>query len=224
MRVLIVEDNRPLSDWLARTLAHDRYVVDCAYDGLQADDLLASETFDLVILDLALPRMQGNEILARLRRRKNDVPVLILSANNTLAGRVGGLDVGADDYLAKPFEIEELEARMRALLRRSGHQKNPVLECGKLRYDTNTRIFSVDSTELSLTPREHTVLEALMTRLGKTVSKRGLATTMCTIDDDVTEDAIEIYVHRLRRKLEASDSVIITLRGLGYLMKQRDAH
>ena len=222
MRILLVEDNQLLSEWLAKALRQARYVVDCMLDGVQADSALAAETYDLVILDLGLPRLGGQEILRRLRARGSDVPVIVLTANNSLEGRVGSLDVGADDYLAKPFELVELEARVRALLRRSG-KKNPQIVCGNLVYDSNRKTFLVGDAHLDLTPREHAVLEALITRLGKTVSKRALVATLCTLDADISQDAIEIYVHRLRKKLDSSDAHIVTLRGLGYLLKQRDA-
>ena len=143
MRILLVEDNRPLSEWLARTLQKDRYVIECAYDGADAHARLLSERYDLVILDLELPGLAGDEVLRRLRARDNNVPVLILSARDTLAGRVAGLDSGADDYMGKPFEVAELEARIRVLLRRHANHKNPVLRCGALGYDSNTRLFSL---------------------------------------------------------------------------------
>jgi len=219
MRILLVEDNRPLSEWLSRTLQRDRYAVDCAYDGEEANYLLRTQTYDLVILDLALPRMEGEEVLRRLRKRDDNVPVLILTARDTLQGRINGLDGGADDYMAKPFDVAELEARIRVLLRRSANHKNPVLRCGNLAYDSNTRIFSVEQKALALTPREHALLETLMMKLGKTVSKPALAETLFTMDESVSPDAIEIYVHRLRKKLQSSDASIITLRGLGYLLK-----
>ncbi|PNS08700.1 response regulator [Solilutibacter silvestris] len=223
MRILIVEDNQPLAEWLARGLRQSRYIVDCLHDGAQADHVLSLETYDLVVLDLGLPRLGGQDVLRRLRARGNDVPVIILTANNSLEGRIGGLDIGADDYLAKPFEMVELEARMRALLRRSTGKKNPTLACGTLTYDSNTQAFSIAGQDLELTPREHAVLVALVMQAGKTVSKRTLATTLATLDGEVSIDAIEIYVHRLRRKIEASDAMIATLRGLGYLLRQRDA-
>lgn len=219
MRILLVEDNRPLSEWLSRTLQRDRYAVDCAYDGEEANYVLRTQTYDLIILDLALPRMEGEEVLRRLRARDDNVPVLILTARDTLQGRINGLDGGADDYMAKPFDVAELEARIRVLLRRSANHKNPVLRCGNLAYDSNTRIFSVDQKVLALTPREHALLETLLMKLGKTVSKPALAETLFTMDESVSSDAIEIYVHRLRKKLQSSDASIITLRGLGYLLK-----
>ncbi len=221
MRILLVEDNRQLSDWLSRTLVKERYVVECAFDGDDANYRLQTQTYDLVVLDLGLPGLGGEEVLRRLRSRDNNVPVLILTASNSLQARVGGLDAGADDYMAKPFDVSELEARIRMLLRRSVNHKNPVLRCGGLALDSNTRIFSCGGNALSLTPREHSVLEVLLMKLGKTVSKQVLAESLFTVDDNTSSDAIEIYVHRLRKKLESCNVSIITLRGLGYLLEQR---
>ncbi|WP_027476895.1 response regulator [Curvibacter gracilis] len=225
MRILLVEDNRPLSEWLARTLQKDRYVIECAYDGADAHARLLSERYDLVILDLELPGLAGDEVLRRLRARDNNVPVLILSARDTLAGRVAGLDSGADDYMGKPFEVAELEARIRVLLRRHANHKNPLLRCGALGYDSNTRLFSLgegpDAAPLQLTPREHALLETLLLKQGQTVSKQALSEALFTLDDNVSPDAVEIYVHRVRKKLLGSDVAIITLRGLGYLLKSQ---
>ena len=221
MKLLLVEDNRALSEWLARTLRADKYTVECAHDGLEADALLRTETYDLVILDLALPGLDGREVLKRIRSRRNAVPVLILTAFDATRDRVEGLDFGADDYMAKPFEVHELEARIRALLRRSHQQKSPVFACASLVYDSNARTFTLAGAPLALTPREHAVLELLMMKAGKAVSKRALAESLYSLDQDVSPDAIEIYVHRLRKKLEAGDAVIVTLRGLGYLLRPR---
>ena len=221
MRILLVEDNRPLAEWLERTLRQDRYAIDCAYDGADADHLLLTQAYELIILDLELPKMHGVEVLRRLRARDNNVPVLILTANNSVQGRVQGLDAGADDYLAKPFDVAELEARIRALLRRSNQHKNPFLHCGSLRFNSNTREFAIGERPLALTPRENLVLEKLITKLGKTVSKQSLADSMAALHEDLSADAIEVYVHRLRKKLDTSDALIVTLRGLGYLLKER---
>src|SRR5712692_9185571 len=139
MRILLVEDNRPLAEWLTRTLCDNRYAVDCVYNGADADHLLRTQSYALVILDLSLPKLDGREVLKRLRTRDDNVPVLILTANNTVEGRVNGLNTGADDYMAKPFDVGELEARIRALVRRACQHKNPVLQCGSLRYNSNTR-------------------------------------------------------------------------------------
>jgi two-component system response regulator TctD len=223
MRILLVEDNRPLSEWLALTLHRENYTVDCVYNGEDADHLLLTQQYDLVVLDISLPKLNGDKVLQRLRARNNNVPVLILTANNSLEGRVGGLNTGADDYLAKPFGVSELEARIRALLRRSSQHPNPILQCGSLIYDSNSRIFTLAGKQLSLTRREQAVLEILMAKMGKTVSKQALAESLFAMAEEASPDAIEVYIHRLRKKLEHGDAAIITLRGLGYLLKQHHA-
>lgn len=220
MRILLVEDNKALADWLRRTLRKEHYTVDWIDNGADADFVLRSESYSLVILDLALPKLDGKEVLKRLRARNDSTPVLILTANNTIQSRVSELDQGADDYMAKPFEVEELEARIRVLLRRSSKLANPLVVCGDLQYDTNTREFKLGQKSLALTPREHAVLEVLITKAGTTVSKQALAQSLFSIDEEVSADAIEIYVHRLRKKLEKSVATIVTLRGLGYLLRE----
>ncbi|MFG1183295.1 MULTISPECIES: response regulator [Xanthobacter] len=219
MRLLLVEDNHELADWLAKILRRDNFVVDVLNDGEAADQALALETYDLVILDLGLPGMGGMQLLKRLRSRANAVPVIILTANASLDGRVAGLDEGADDYLAKPFDIAELEARIRVQLRRSARRPDPVITCGTLAFDTNTRLFRLGAEPLALTPREHAVLEALLIKAGQTVSKAQLSQSIFGLDDLADPSAIEIYVHRLRKKLEGADVRIVTLRGLGYLLQ-----
>ena len=222
MRILVVEDNTELAQWLARTLRQEQYTVDCIGNGLDADFALKSEQYNLVILDLALPKLEGREVLRRLRARQDPTPVLVLTANNTIQSRVSELDQGADDYMAKPFEIEELEARIRMLLRRSSGLHNPLIVCGDLSFDTNTREFQIAKTPLALTPRERSVLEMLVRKTGTTVSKHALAQSLFSLNDDASTDAIEIYVHRLRKKLEHCSAKIITLRGLGYLLRQAE--
>ncbi len=222
MRLLLVEDSPELSVWLAKALTSARYSVDCAADGAQAVGLLRTEDYDVVILDLGLPRVDGHEVLRRLRASRNKVPVLVLTANTSLQARVGSLDLGADDYLAKPFELGELEARLRSLIRRSRGHAEPVIRCGRLRYDSGTRTFEVDGRPLVLTPREGALLEALILKAGRTMSKESLAASLYALDADASLDAIEIYVHRVRRKIEGSDAVIVTLRGLGYILKGQD--
>jgi len=219
MRLLLVEDNLELADWLARILRRGNFVVDVLHDGEAADQALLLETYDLVILDLTLPSMSGMELLRRVRRRGETVPVIILTANANVDGRVAGLDQGADDYLAKPFDIAELEARIRVQLRRSARRPTPVISCGTLAFDTNTRLFQIGAVPLALTPREHAVLEALLLKAGKTVSKSQLSQTIFGLDDLADPSTVEIYVHRVRRKLEGSDVRIVTLRGLGYLLQ-----
>lgn len=222
MRILVVEDNVELAQWLGRTLRREQYTVDCINNGADADFALQSEKYDLIILDLALPKLDGKEVLRRLRARKNPTPVLVLTANNTVQSRVSELDQGADDYMAKPFEIEELEARIRVLLRRSSGQPSPLMTCGDLDYNTNTREFQIAQQPLALTPRERAVLEVLIHQRGSTVTKNALAQSLFSLDEDVSTDAIEIYVHRLRKKIDSSSAKIITLRGLGYLLRQVD--
>jgi two-component system, OmpR family, response regulator TctD len=219
MRILVVEDNVELASWLSRTLRKDGYTVDCIHNGLDADFALKTEVFDLVVLDLALPGLGGLDILKRLRGRRVQTPVLVLTANNTLQSRVSGLDQGADDYLAKPFAIEELEARIRVLVRRSAGHASALLSCGDLVYDSNTREFQLAGSALTLTPRERAVLEVLLRKSGATVSKHVLAQSLFALDENFSVDAIEIYVHRVRKKLERSTAKIMTIRGLGYLLR-----
>jgi two-component system response regulator TctD len=220
MRLLLVEDNRTLAEWLARTLRKQQYAVDAVDNGADADALLHTEAYDLVLLDLSLPRLDGHEVLRRLRERGSGIPVLVLTADNTVRRRVIELDHGADDYVAKPFDVEELEARIRVLLRRSAHVSNPQIACGDLAYQCATREFTLAERPLSLTPRERAVLEVLVLKAGRTVSKAVLGQSLPSSDEGVSSDAIEIYVHRLRKKLEGSDATIVTLRGLGYLLRQ----
>ena len=219
MRILVVEDNVELAQWLERTLRKERYTVDCVRDGAEADAALRSEKYDLVILDLALPKLDGKEVLRRLRARQDATPVLVLTANNTIQSRVSELDRGADDYMAKPFEIEELEARIRMLLRRSCGQANPLISCGDLSFNMNTREFLIGQQPLALTPRERAVLEMLVRQAGTTVTKQALAQSLFSLNEDLSTDAIEIYVYRVRKKLESSSTKILTLRGLGYLLR-----
>jgi two-component system, OmpR family, response regulator TctD len=219
MRILVVEDNAELAQWLGRTLRKEQYAVDCIDNGLDADFALRTEQYNLVILDLALPGMDGAEVLRRLRARRDPTPVLVLTANNTVQSRVAGLDEGADDYMAKPFEIEELEARIRVLLRRSSGQAAPLIACGDLSFNTNTREFQISGQSLALTPRERAVLEVLVRKSGSSVTKQALAQSLFSLDEDASTDAIEIYVHRLRKKLEHCSAKIMTLRGLGYLLR-----
>lgn len=222
MRILLVEDHIELSRWLAKALRDAHLTVECAHNGADADSLLLTQDYALVILDLTLPRMDGLEVLKRMRARGSRTPVLILTARGGLADRVSGLNMGADDYLAKPFELEELEARVKALLRRSQSQETVTVACGALNFDTVSRTFTYGGELLALTPREHAVLEALIVRQGHTVPKEKLFQQVFSLDDNASVDAIEIYIHRLRKKLEHEGPgrvSITTLRGLGYLLQ-----
>jgi len=219
MRLLIVEDNRELASWLGKALRQAQYVVDIAYDGEDAEHMLKVAAYSIVILDLSLPKMDGLTLLKRLRQSGNKVPVIILTANASLDGRVAGLDSGADDYLAKPFEIAELEARIRAAVRRGHDHAAPEIAVGDLLFDGGTRQVYLAGEALALTPREHAVLEHLMMKAGTTVTKTTLSESVFGFDDLADTSAIEIYVHRVRKKLEGSTVQIATLRGLGYLLR-----
>jgi two-component system OmpR family response regulator len=220
MRILIVEDDPVLSDGLIRSLRSSDYAVDFATDGAAADHILSAGSFDLVILDLGLPRLEGYEVLRRLRRRGSKTPVLILTALDSLEDRVKGLDQGADDYLTKPFDLPELEARVRALIRRGQSGGGSLLSHGTLTLDTAGRRASLAGEPLELSAREIGVLEVLMLRSGRVVNKDQLAEELYGWDEEVSANAIEVYVHRLRRKLEPAGVTIRTIRGLGYLLEK----
>jgi two-component system response regulator TctD len=228
MRILLVEDHMELSRWLAQALRGSRLTVESAANGADADALLHTQDYALVLLDLTLPKMDGLEVLRRLRARggvRGKTPVIILTARGGLDERVQGLNLGADDYLAKPFELAELEARVKALLRRSQGNEALVHQCGALSFDTVTRMFSYAGSALALTPREHAVLEALISRCGRAVSKEKLFDEVFALEDDANLDAIELYIHRVRKKLESSApgaAAITTLRGIGYLLQPRE--
>ncbi|MDC8785341.1 response regulator [Roseateles koreensis] len=219
MRLLLVEDSEKLSTLLKKALQQGGYAVDCSMDGLEADFLLATQRYDAVVLDLSLPGMDGLDVLARLRERNNKTPVLALTARGELEDRVKGLNMGADDYLAKPFDLVELEARLHALIRRAHGGGAPVLNLGPLAYESSGRLFTLKGEKLLLRPKEHAVLEALMLRAGKAVSKSQLYEHVFSIDDNTGQDVVEIYIHRLRRQLAHSGVAIVTLRGLGYVLE-----
>ena len=220
MRILIVEDDPVLADGLTRSLRAADYAVDCAVDGSKADHVLAAQNYDLVILDLGLPKLDGFEVLRRMRRRSSQIPVLVLTARDTLEDRVKGLDLGADDYLTKPFDLPELEARVRALIRRGQAGGSSQLTHGALVLDTAGRRATLNGEPLELSARELGVLEVLMLRSGRVVNKEQLAEQLYGWDEEVGANAIEVYVHRLRRKLDPAGVVIRTIRGLGYLLEK----
>jgi two-component system, OmpR family, response regulator len=220
MRILIAEDDTNLAEGLTRTLRLAGYAVDCVKSGVEADGAVLSGGFDLLILDLGLPKMSGLEVLQRLRARQLKVPVLILTAMDGVRDRVRGLDLGADDYLAKPFALEELEARVRALTRRGHAGSATVLHHGDLTYDQVGRVAEIRGEKLDLSAREMALLEILLQRAGRMVSKEQLVDHLCEWGEEVSANAIEVYVHRLRRKLEAGGVKIVTVRGVGYSMER----
>jgi two-component system OmpR family response regulator len=220
MRILIVEDDSVLADGLTRTLRHADYAVDNAANGVDADHVLAAQSYDLVILDLGLPGLDGFEVLRRMRRRSSGVPVLVLTARDALEDRVKGLDLGADDYMIKPFDLPELEARVRALIRRGQSGGASQLTHGALVLDTAGRRATLAGDPLDLSARELGVLEVLMMRTGRVVGKEQLAEQLYGWDEEVGPNAIEVYVHRLRKKLEPAGVNIRTIRGLGYLLEK----
>ena len=218
MRILLAEDDAELGDAIASHLKRHGHAVDWLRDGVAADTALRAQRFDVVILDLGLPRMAGRAVLEKMRDRRDATPVLIVTAQDALVDRVAGLDAGADDYLVKPFALAELDARVRALIRRSqGHDRNVVTH-GALSFDAATRTASVGGERLDLSLREVAVLELLLRHAGRVTGKEQLQEHLCTFDDDVSPNAIEVYVHRLRRKLEPAQVKIVTVRGLGYCL------
>jgi two-component system OmpR family response regulator len=219
MRIFIVEDDLVLADGLKNSLMQSGYAVDLATTGADADNILTYQTFDLVLLDLGLPKLNGFEVLKRLRSRGSKVPVLILTANNDLDDRVKGLDLGADDYLSKPFILAELEARVRALIRRGHAGGSALITVGKLQLDTANHAATYDDQSLNLSARELAVLEILMQKAGKVVNKEQMLEKLCNFDEDISDNALEVYLHRLRKKLDYGDINIRTIRGLGYMLE-----
>ena len=214
MRILLVEDHVELSRWVGRALEQARYTVERSMNGADADARLATETYDLVILDLSLARMDGLEVLRRLRDRGSRVPVLIVTARSDVSDRVRGLDLGADDYLAKPFHMEELLARIRAQVRRaSGHAKAEI-ECGPLRLDTKTARVTLDGQPIKLTSHEYRLLAYLLHHNGRVVSRTELVEHLYEQDFDRDSNTIEVFIGRLRKKIPPD--MIVTIRGLGY--------
>lgn len=222
MKLLLIEDDPQLSLWLANLLREQDFVVDQVEDGDAADRLLQQARYDVVLLDLNIPGLSGKGVLRRLRERRDDVPVLVLTATASLDQKVLCLEIGADDYLVKPVEVRELVARIKALVRRQVPGKANDIACGDLLYDLRTRQFTLAGAALALPPRERTLLETLMLKMGSTVSKPTLVDAIFGLDDEPSVDAVDLYVHRLRRKLEAAQATIITLRGVGYLLRTRD--
>ncbi|MDZ4200694.1 MAG: response regulator transcription factor [Gallionella sp.] len=219
MRILIAEDDEVLADGLSGSMRQSGYAVDRVGTGQEADSILrGGQPYDLVILDIGLPQMDGFTVLRNLRERSHQVPVIILTARDSVGDRVKGLDLGADDYLVKPFSLQELEARVRALLRRGQCGTNPMLCCSALSFDSVGRRAAIDGQPLELTSREVSLLEALMLRAGKVVSKDQLLERLYSYSEEASSNAIEVYMHRLRKKIAPAGVSIRTIRGLGYII------
>lgn len=216
MRLLLVEDDPLLGDGVRVGLQQSGFVVDWVKDGQAARLALQAGAYALVVLDLGLPRLSGTDLLKWLRGSGNDTPVLILTARDTVADRINGLDSGADDYLIKPFDLDELGARIRALLRRAGGRAAPLIVHGKLEIDPATRQVTLAGKPVELSPREYAILLALLEGAGRALSREQLEQSLYGWGDEVESNAVEVHIHHLRRKLGAE--LIRTLRGVGYLV------
>ena len=218
VRILITEDDEALAAALIFALRQAGYAVDHVANGAAADEALKADVFGLLILDLGLPKLDGFEVLKRLRRRNTSMPVLILSGREKAEEKVTGLDLGADDYLAKPFSLNELLARVRALLRRGTGVVPPVVTYGGLSFDTVGRTAAVEGRSVTLSLHEAGVLEVLLHRFGRVVSKEQLVEQLYSYDKEVSQNAIEVYVHRVRKKIGGAGVTVRTLYGRGYLL------
>ena len=224
MRILVIEDDTVLAAALTRALSQASYAVDLIEDGARADAALSANSYDLVLLDLSLPRLDGLEVLRKLRARGSHVPVLVLTARDALQDRVAGLDAGADDYLTKPFDLPEFEARVRALLRRTHYNAGHDLSHGELRLDSEARRLYWGDKPIDVSMRELALVELLLSRQGRVVSKAQMLDHLFGwAGDEVGSNAIEVYVHRVRKKLEPFGVDIRTVRGMGYLLERSGA-
>ena len=218
MRVLLAEDERELANWLVKALAQSDFQVDWVDDGRLVRRSLKATRYDALILDLGLPGIDGRDVLAELRAADVRLPVLVLTARDSLIERVGSLREGADDFLAKPFELDELEARLVALIRRARGSEHPRFACGPLAYDAGSKQFTLSHQPLVLTPREHAMLRTLIQHSGQPLSKQEIIDRVFSDEQDVQPDAVEVLVHRLRKRLQGTPVGIRTLRGLGYVL------
>jgi len=223
LRILVVEDDPLLAESLVRALQQQGYGVGHARRGVDADTALRTHRFDLLLLDIGLPDVDGFEVLRRLRARADTTPVLVVTAREAVDERVHGLDLGADDYLTKPFSLSELEARVRALLRRAKPAVAARIVVGALTVDSAARRARIDGQPVELTAREWTLLELFLSRPGHALSKLAIAQTIGDPATAIAPNTVEVYVSRLRAKLEPAGIVIRTVRGFGYLWEQPDA-
>lgn len=222
MRILLAEDDEVLSNGISKALRQCGFTVDHVATGSDADVAIASAPFDLAILDLGLPQLSGLEVLKRLRSSGRRFPVLIVTARDGLEDRVSGLDLGADDYMTKPFDLPELEARVRALIRRSNYGAETEIVYGPVKMDTASRSITINGEAIEFSSRELAVFELLLQRPGKVVSKEQLLDHMYGFDQEVSQNAIEVLIHRLRKKIESFGLSVRTIRGLGYLLENKE--
>ncbi|MFA5494607.1 MAG: response regulator [Porticoccaceae bacterium] len=220
MRILVAEDDSDIAAGVCASLQRQGHAVDHVSDGAQADSALTSTSYDMLILDLGLPSLEGTAVLQRLRQRGDSLPVLVVTARDGLQERVRTLDLGADDYLIKPFAVDELEARVRAQLRRVTSNGKPELRIGRLRLDLPGHRVWVNEQALELTAREFGLLSALATRHNRITSRAQLVEALCNWDEELTDNGLDIAVHRLRRKLRPGGMGIRTVRGLGYMLEE----
>ena len=220
MRIAVIEDNIMLADGISRAFETDGHGVDQLHDGHDALTFLQREAVDLIILDINLPTLSGLEILGELRRSGASTPVLLLTARSTLDDKIAGLDIGADDYLTKPFELVELQARARALMRRREKTLEDIIQCGNITFDKQTRQLSQTGEILALPRRELALAELLMQRIDHVYSKHQIIEHLYGTGADVEDGAAELYISRLRKKLAGAGVEIKTLRGLGYCLRQ----
>ena len=218
MRLLLIEDDTRLGDGVRVGLRQAGYTVDWCKDGRAAQRALESESYALVVLDLGLPQLSGLDLLKWLRQKGENLPVLILTARDTVADRVKGLDSGADDYLIKSFDLEELTARIRALLRRHGGRAIPLITHDKLTLDPASHVVMLDNLTVDLAPREFAILQALLESTGRVLSREYLEQNLYGWGEEVESNAVEVHIHHLRRKLGAT--LIRTIRGVGYVIEK----
>jgi two-component system, OmpR family, response regulator QseB len=219
MRLLLVEDDSMIGDSVRQGLRQDGFTVDWVRDGLGAELALHNEVYDLLVLDLGLPKKDGLDVLKTLRHGGNRIPVLILTARDTVADRVKGLDAGADDYLVKPFDLDELAARIRALLRRQSGRAEPAIQFGDLRLNPATHEVTFQGKPLSLSAREFSLLEVFLDRPGMVLSREQLQEKLYGWGEEVESNTVEVYIHALRRKL--GQEFIKNVRGVGYMVPKR---
>ncbi|MDP3842327.1 MAG: response regulator transcription factor [Oxalobacteraceae bacterium] len=223
MHILLVEDDIDMSKALSRALERRGFEVTCCFDGMAALSRIKDAVGDLVILDLNIPGLDGLHLLQRIRSQRIGTPVIVLTARGAVGDRVAGLNAGADDYLAKPFDLDELDARIRALLRRRSGTEDGLQKCAGLRFERSSGAFYHDEDPLEFTPREHALLKALIVKPGHAVTKERLFRLVFPLEENAQLEAIEVIVHRLRKKLTATGCEIMTLRGLGYLLRVQQA-